>query len=434
MKIVFLEIDTDQPWALTSVGPGHIASFIRPYGHDASLLRISPEQPTTAILQGLDKEEPDVLGISMTTNQWHRARFVAEEIRKNIDLPTIAGGLHPTFAPVSVLEAHGIDAVCLGEGEEAVNELLSFLENGGNIENAAIANIWIKNAPRPVLRPPIPDLNQLPFIARDMLDEQHGIINITTQRGCPFQCSFCAGGAINALYEKSYIRRRPVSHVIAELQQIRKAGALNYVVFLDDTFTVNKGWIDEFCTVYGKKFSIPFSINGRVETVTKEMISRLKDAGCRHIIFGVESGSLRVRKEILNRPVEDRQIIEAFHMTKDGGMLATANYMLGIPGETPCDIKQTLALHKRLEPDDFGYFVFYPYPGTPLHTHCRKKGYLPENYLDFPATNSESILNLPDLSDNDIKIYYNKFTELREQLYEKRYGKLAPRNQQQELS
>jgi len=188
---------------------------------------------------------------------------------------------------------------------------------------------------------------------------------------------------------------------------------------------VNRDWIDGFCTVYAKEITIPFSINARVETITPDMIGRLKDAGCRHIIFGVESGSIRVRREILNRPVANQQIIKAFDLTKKSGMLATANYMMGIPGETADDIEQTLALHNSIEPDDFGYFVFYPYPGTPLHTLCQKNGYLPENYLDLPADNRKSILKLPDLSRSHIDYYYNKFTELREQLYTKRYGKIS---------
>jgi anaerobic magnesium-protoporphyrin IX monomethyl ester cyclase len=100
----------------------------------------------------------------------------------------------------------------------------------------------------------------------------------------------------------------------------------------------------------------------------------------------------------------------------------TANYMIGLPGEAPEDIEQTLALNDELAPDDFGYFVFYPYPGTRLFDLCRKKGFLPENYLELPANNRQSVLNLPALTKDDIQYYYNRFTNVRENAYMERYG------------
>lgn len=96
--------------------------------------------------------------------------------------------------------------------------------------------------------------------------------------------------------------------------------------------------------------------------------------------------------------------------------------MIGIPGETAEDIEQTLALNDVLSPDDFGYSVFYPYPGTSLFQICREKGFLPENYLELPANNRQSILNLPAITKDDIDYYYKIFTDVREKNYLKRYG------------
>jgi radical SAM superfamily enzyme YgiQ (UPF0313 family) len=165
-----------------------------------------------------------------------------------------------------------------------------------------------------------------------------------------------------------------------------------------------------------------FSINARVETINRNMIDQLAGAGCKHIIYGVESGSLRIRRDILNRPVENQRYIDIFNWTKQANILVTANYMIGLPGEKSEDIDKTLALNYELEPDDFGYFVFYPYPGTRLFYFCHEKGFLPENYLKLPANNRQSILNLPDLTRDDIEYYYNLFTKVRENAYMDRYG------------
>ncbi len=120
MKILFLEVDTERTWGLASVGPGYIGSYIRLYGHEAALLRILPDQKIQDIICGIENRAPDILGFSLTTRQWQRAAYVAGEIQKKLDIPMITGGLHPTFAPESVLETEYFDYVCLGEGEESL--------------------------------------------------------------------------------------------------------------------------------------------------------------------------------------------------------------------------------------------------------------------------------------------------------------------------
>jgi anaerobic magnesium-protoporphyrin IX monomethyl ester cyclase len=266
---------------------------------------------------------------------------------------------------------------------------------------------------RPEIRPPVA-VDQMPFMARDLLDET---------RGCPFSCTYCAGGAIGRLYGgMEYIRRRSVDNVLEELRQIRKNGPINYLIFLDDTFTLNRDWLEEFCGVYLREIGAGFSINARAETVRPDMITMLAQAGCKHIIYGVESGSRRIREDILKRPGDIRQVVDAFKWTKEAGMLATANYMMGIPGETPEDIEQTLALNEELATDDFAFFVFHPFPGTPLFETCMERGYIPENYSELPDNNRQSILTLPGLTKDDIEHYYTVFTEVRENNYRKRFG------------
>ena len=190
MKVLFLEIDTERHWALASVGPAVIASFIRQRGHEAKFRRIAPSQEPRGILEDIEKEAPDLVALSLTTRQWLRARDIVREIRRTLDVPVIAGGLHPTFAPESVLAAEGFDCVCLGEGEYAMLDLLSALERRERIEALQIPNIWVKGGAKPALRPPVESLDTLPFMARDLLDEQLGVIHVCTQRGCPFPCTY----------------------------------------------------------------------------------------------------------------------------------------------------------------------------------------------------------------------------------------------------
>ena len=414
MKTLFIEVDTAREWACASIGPACIAAFLRARGHEVSLYRAGVEATTAEIVADIRASGAELLALSLTTRQWLRARELVGAIRAEVDVPVVAGGLHATFSPSQVLGSPGFDYVCLGEGEAAMLDLVTALERGE--PTSGIDNIWARGGTRPNLRPPFQPLDDLPFMARDMLDEYAGCVHMTTQRGCPFPCTYCAARMYNELYADTanYGRRRSHTSVLEELFEIQRNGTLAYVIFLDDTFTIYRRWVKEFCRVYGERLAIPFSLHARVETVTESMIDELAAAGCRHITYGVESGSLRVRRDIMRRAASNERIKEVFRWTQEAGIMVTANYMLGLPGETREDLQQTLDLAAELQAFDFGYFVFYPYPGTALFRLCREQGYLPADYAERTANHRESILKLPGLTPDDIAQYYDRFTALRE--------------------
>jgi len=415
MRVLFHESDTERDWAGASLGPAFIASRIRQSGHEVRMIRVPPGQSPDRTIAAIRDASPGLIGVSLTTRQWRRARAVLASIRDTLGVPVVAGGLHPSFLPEQTLEARGIDYVCLGEGEEAMLDLIGALEAKPTVTDGQIRNIWVKGGTQPAMRPPFEPIDALPFMARDLLDERHGVVHLTTQRGCPFPCAHCGARSYDDLYRTvgRYGRRRSLDSVLEELETIRRQGELNYVIFLDDTFTIHRGWVLEFCRVYGERLAVPFFVHARVETVSPEMIQALAAAGCRHITYGVESGSERVRREIMQRPVAEARIVDAFAWTRDAGILVTANYMMGLPGETREEMEETFRLHERLAPADFGYFVFYPYPGTRLFRLCRERGYLPENFLDLPADHSRTVLDLPDLTAGDIEEVYGRWTEIR---------------------
>ncbi len=413
MRVLFLEIEAERDWALASVGPAFLGAYVRTRGHQAALLRVPIDEPLSTTLQAVSDHRPDLLGMSLTTRQWLRAREVASSLRRELDIPMVAGGLHPTFAPEQVLAAHGVDAICLGEGEQALASLLDHLAEGGEIPEG-VPNLWRDGSPRPPLGPPLQDLDAMPNIARDLLAEAPGVSYLTTQRGCPFPCTYCGARQYQDLYAgiASYGRRRSVGNVLAEIDSLRASGT-SWLIFLDDTFTINHPWLVELCGELAKRGGIPFSINARVETVSPRILDSLVEAGCRHITYGVESGSERLRREVLRRPVSNARFADVFDWTRARGIAVTANYMMGLPGETREDLEETFTLHARLDPVDFGYFVFYPYPGTELYRVCRDQGYLPNDLENLPANHRRSVLTLPDLSQDDIAAAYDRFTEIR---------------------
>lgn len=426
MRICFVEVDTESQWAVASIGPAFLAAWLRRHGHEAGFVRATVAMDEAEIVERVGARRPQLIGVSMTTRQWLRGRTLVAALRERLDAPVIAGGLHATFAPEAVLGSPGFDYVCLGEGEEALLDLVRALESGSPTDG--IANIWKRGGARPKLRPPVEPLDRLPFLARDLLDEPCGTVHMTTQRGCPFPCTYCGARMYNELYEGTgeYGRRRSHESVLAELRALRGAGRLGYVIFLDDTFTLNHRWVREFCRLYGAEVGAPFCLHARVETVNERMLHQLAAAGCRQITYGVESGSERVRREVMRRPVTNQRFRDVFRWTREAGIFVTANYMIGLPGETRADLRMTLALAEELDVLDFGYFVFYPYPGTHLFRVCRDSGYLPEDYLQRPANHRETILRLPGLSAGDIAYFYDRFTDLRRRRYVGRLASVDP--------
>jgi len=420
MRVLFIEVDTERPWAVASIGPSFVGAYLREHGHEVEFFRARIDDSIDEIVARIQGVAPELLAFSLTTRQWQRARLLVREIRRAADIPVIAGGLHPTFAPEVVLESPDFDFVCLGEGEAAMLDLVSALEQ--NRPTDGIDNICVKGGRRAKLRRPFESIDALPFLARDMLDEPTGVVHMATQRGCPFPCTYCAASMFNHLYEGTaeYGRRRSHGNLLDELSGLDERGRLAYVIFLDDTFTIHRPWVRKFCELYGARIRKPFSLHARVETVNEATLQLLAEAGCDQITYGVESGSERIRRDVMRRPVANQRFRDVFRWTAEAGIRVTANYMMGLPGETPDDLRRTYELAEELGVPDFGYFVFYPYPGTQIFHECREKGYLAEDYLDREANHRESILTLPGLTDDDIAACYERFTELRRRTYASR--------------
>ncbi len=224
---------------------------------------------------------------------------------------SIFGGPHPTFFP-EMIHAEGVDAICLGEGEYAVLDLLNALQHGSPID--MIPNWWVKrgdevvrNPLRPLLTPE--QLDALPFADRALLYAAHPpsrtnkIRPFITGRGCPYDCSFCFNKAYSELYGGTgrRTRRRSVDNVIREIKEVRENNDLAFIIFMDDTFILNRQWLTEFAARYRAEIGLPFWCQVRANLVEDDLIRMFKEMGCVSVSFGLEAGNDRMRNVILNR-------------------------------------------------------------------------------------------------------------------------------------
>jgi anaerobic magnesium-protoporphyrin IX monomethyl ester cyclase len=421
MKVLIIYPDLETTVSY-SFGVGIIVSFLKANGHKVKVIQLNEEIDYPLDYERIKKDiesfDPNIVAFSSTSTQFKFVKELAPLIKRDFKVPILLGGIHATSAPEETIGEDAIDFICIGEGEHAFLELVNKLERGEDASN--IQNIWLKsngNVIKNSLREPVQDLDSLPFADREEVDHKRivsisrGWVNILVGRGCPYRCTYCINHRYFDLYGNKYtVRLRGVDNVLREIEQIAKDPNVKMINFNDDTFTINKEWSLEFCREYAKRFKLPFACNIRPTNFDREIAEALKAAGCQEVKIGLESGSQRVRKEMLNRHMSDDVIIKAFETAKRSGLRCWSFTMIGIPTETREDVLATIKLLAKIRPYIIRCSIMYPFKGTKIHDYCVEHGLIDKekeekyaNYFDG------SILKLDGMSQLDILKFKKMF-------------------------
>ena len=420
MKIVLVFTELNQKFgALRSQhGLAFLSAVLKKNGYpEVSLSYFAGTLDLNQWEKDLKRVQPDLIGFYTTAEQFHFIKKLIEAVPKPVF--TICGGPHPSCYPACLESVPRLDAICVGEGEYPLLELVQALDQGRDY--TGIKNLWfrqngkiIKNETRPFIQ----ELDELPFEDWELFNTQEAIdryglaqLRILASRGCPFSCTFCSNKRISRTQTGRYVRYRSADHILAELNQVKEKYRFEEIFFDDDIFIMNREIVEEFCRRYPKEIGKPFVFAGRVEACHQDILAKLKAAGGRRIDFGVESGHEELRRSILNRKMTNRQIIEATRTAKSVGLQVKTLNMVGLPEETPEKFKETVRINRAIKPDVASLYVFYPYPGTELYDYCLQKGYLhpedslPENYI----SRRDSILEMPYFTKRAIQRCYRWF-------------------------
>jgi len=339
------------------------------------------------VIEKVVRFNPDLVAFSAITNLYLPITRLAKKIKKVLDIPIVIGGIHPTSIPEEVIKDECYDALCIGEGEEPLEELLQRLEKKQSYTD--VKNLWVRDASGKIhknnKRPIISSLDTLPTADKSLFEKYGALtsqLNIMTTRGCPFECTFCVNSFRNSLYTgEVYLRQRSVKNVIDGITELLKVHKFKSIRFHDDVFAFNVKWLRDFRDSYSKHVNLPFHCNVTPSTAKEEILKLLSEAGCTKISMGVQSGSEKIRTKLLHRKHTDEDIIAAAQRIKKYGMKLSAEYIFGFPEETPEDMWKSLDLNDKLDANYTPSFIFYPYPKTELAEYCLKKGYLTEeNY------------------------------------------------------
>lgn len=414
MRILFVFTEINQKMGFLGFqhGLASISATLKANGYNQiNLYYMSPKYDIESFLKKMNQFKPDIVGFYCTAEQFRFIKRIISEIR-SYNVFTICGGPHITLHPQCLEEVPGLDAICIGEGEYPMLELVEALEKGK--DPTKIRNIWIKKNNKIYKNPCrsfIANLNELPFEDRDLFNFQESIdyyglsqLRVMLSRGCPFDCTYCSNARLGKAQSGTYVRFRSVDNVINEIKGLRKRYKFMEICFDDEIFMLKKELVDEFCAKYKKEIALPFDFDLRVEFGSKKLLSKLKGAGGRMVIFGIESGNEQIRKKVLKRNMSNEQIIEAFRNAKEVGLKTKAFNMVGLPGESRKLFEDTIRLNALVNPDALTIYVFFPYPGTEAYDICKAKGYLndsseiPDNYV----SRKDTILRMPNFSRKEI--------------------------------
>ena len=337
------------------------------------------------IVQHCDDFKPDAVGVYCNTSNYQRAVELAQEIKTGFafNIPIIFGGPHVTIRPLEVLSNDAIDYVVIGEGEISSVELIDVLNNRyPGLKLGDVKGIGFKEGGKPTINPfraLIENLDLIPFPARHLVPmekyrpspNQYKRFPMTTMmvsRGCPFNCTFCN---VEKLWTRRY-RIRSVKNVVDEIKHLIKNYGIREINFWDDIWGLNKEWIKEFCDAIKKeKLNLTWSCECRVDTIDKEILKKMKEAGCWCIFFGIESLDQEIL-EAINKKITIEKITQAFVWMREAGIEIRANFILGLPKETPEKVRKMLEILCQLNPDYVKFNLLTPYPETALYKEIKE--------------------------------------------------------------
>ncbi|MBC7247284.1 MAG: B12-binding domain-containing radical SAM protein [Actinobacteria bacterium] len=434
----FFQYDEERylPEGRIYLGIGYLSAYLRREGHETSLIHLVRPASREELLARVREEAPDVLAFSSTTHMFPHVRKWVAWVKDDMDIFTICGGAHTTLDPAGALEEAPLDAVCLGEGEEALAELCAALEEGR--DHSGIASLWVRvgdTVRRNPVRPLIEDLDSLPFPDRDIFDpscfcpQQHERGTLMASRGCPYSCTYCSNHAQRSIYpnRRRYVRFRSVDSVMREIHGIIAAdreGRLRYIRFDDDILTLHPEWFRELASRYRREVDLPFICNSRVNVLDEETVRAFAEAGCSVICMGIESGNEELRRRVLGRRMSNEEIVRAFRLCRKYGIKTVSTNMTCLPDEDLPALLDTVKLNAKARPHCLQVSTYHPYPNTRLYAYCEERGYLSGRHVDT-IFDGRSALDIPAFSEPAFAFAREKFYPLAE-LYSRLFERGLP--------
>lgn len=377
---------TGQPYPpLATIGA---AALLREHGFDVSLFDTMFVASPDDVMPRLVAERPDIFVVyddgfnyltKMCLTNMRDAAYRMIELARQLGCVIIVSSSDSTDHYQEYLE-RGADHVLLGEGEQTLLELVCGMREGRHDppQIAGLAFLRDGHPVRTAARKVMKDLDSLPMPAWDLVDidsyrrvwmRHHGYfsLNVSTTRGCPYKCNWCA----KPIYGNRYNARSP-QHVVRELRSLKTAYGFDHIWMCDDIFGLKPGWVDDFADLVEKEgLRFRFKIQSRADLLIQpNYVRALARAGCENSWMGAESGSQKIL-DAMDKGTTIGQIADATRLLREHGIRPAFFIQFGYPGETREDIDLTIRMINKLLPDEIGISVSYPLPGTVFYERVK---------------------------------------------------------------
>jgi len=370
----------------------------------------------------VEEYKPNLIGFSVLDSTIPFSYTFIENI-KNKNIPIIFGGVGATFGYEKILNSNMVNFVCIGEGEEALVELANKLykkEDCSNIKNIYLKNkngLIIKNKLRSLIdinKLPTPDFSIYEYYRfyRPFFGNVVRTMVIDTDRGCPFSCTYCAAPALMNLSKNEnigkYYRTKTFDKIFQDINSLVKQFDINHLLFVSETFTaLPLKLFKKFAIRYKNEVGIPFSCQSRLDTLTEEKTKLLAEMGCKTVAVGLEHGSEKTRKDLLNKRLSNKQIISAFKELAKYDITPGINNMIGLPDERRSDVFETIKLNRKVSKilkgkHTLNVFTFIPFSGTKLRDIAMEKKYITGEEEILISFFDKSLLDMPSMSKEEI--------------------------------
>jgi len=423
-------------------GIAYISAVLKQHGHSTALLTLdlqhSELELQNAICDKIMYEKPLLIAVSAMTCHWKQLKPLLHYAKSISDIPILVGGWHPSLSPEEVISYPSIDYICLGEGEAPTLELIECLKKDEDTCN--VRNLWVKTEVRVTrnpLRPLMQDIDHLPLPDRDLFSFQElvdgGALSgvgpegpkrvavLSSGRGCLYDCAYCCNSAYRKLYDakpRTFVRKRSVDSIIAEIEQIIDTYDPSWLEFWEEDFVSDHQWLKEFSKKYSQHIDLPFSIPVRPNHVLKDEFKLLREANCGLVYMGVECGNEQYRRKFMKRYLSNDQILKAFRLARESNIATLSFNIVGLPFETESDIEETIRINEIIQPDFLGCYIYTPFPETEFFD-LSKKADLLKNEIS-PVYYAPTTPNIKGIEDKTFRDIWQRIETLRIKLGELR--------------
>ncbi|MCF8463367.1 MAG: B12-binding domain-containing radical SAM protein [Flavobacteriales bacterium] len=348
-----------------------LAGTLRGNGIRSLIIEPTATRLSTAdVVQRIIDIDPKIVCIGAFPSTLPDAYKLTCELKKEVPNTTlILEGYHVNADP-SILVEMDIEWGLRGDAELAFVNLCKHILSGESFDNSIpglvhyIGGILKDNGPAT-----IKDLDSLPLPAYDLLSVERyysastnkRYMQLFTTRGCPYNCNFCANPT------QMSFRYLSNERVLQHLNVLVKDCRVEWVEFMDLTFTVNRKRTLSMCQAiidFGVHFD--WGCETRADLIDEELLLKMKDAGCKKITFGVESGAEHVRFRT-GKKITNQQCIEAFDLCRKHGVKTMANFIFGHPNETESEMWETVRFAAKLKPFNVMFTRMVPMPDVEVY-------------------------------------------------------------------